>query len=44
MEENGFIYKISDEFLELMGPVNGLLRSESVEGLKNEIIFLFILF
>ncbi len=31
---NGFIYKINDEFLELMGPVNGLLRSESVEGLK----------
>ena len=32
--ENGFIYKISDEFLKLMGPVNGLLRSESVKGLK----------
>ena len=32
--ENGFRYKISDEFLELIGPVNGLLKSESVEGLK----------
>lgn len=31
---NGFIFNISDEFLELMGPVNGLLRSESVEGLN----------
>ena len=32
--ENGFFYNISNEFLELIGPMNGLLNSDSIKGLE----------